>query len=496
MESQLLFINKTSSSTLSSKQDEKAKILSHVQSKRRKAEAKSKSAEPWTSFASIIPTTRTKPPKQQSNSKANTVTHHFRLPSSYPSFNASDPFHCTSVHTTPNTHILLQHTFSLASRSNFLAEAFAPSAICSKGRPIRHEAIFHARLRQCIHDQTHMYATLAYGSSLLGWMMGRFQTHPPEYFLSMALPSVRKSLSADCQVDNWLLLSMYALAVTEMWNGIPSMWIGNERYGTVMRMSQYGFAACRVHLRALLALVLDNGGWGAFDPYVLDSVLLADKYLAVSDMSLPVIPVTFDPGPLSALERQRLGSTEDVSEELGQGILEETASLVLKGAVADLVDYCQTAQQRWRLPGMDDSTEAWLFRRLQALLYRFLHMYHDAELGLGDKRVCVATLTFIFGSITGKGPQVSAQQVARTLYAHLLVGDWPNNGLHLWYLVLGAMALGESVERSWFMNRLRVLRVWDLSREEIAMKLKKFLFLEVKQGAQLTALVAELGPDR
>lgn len=327
--------------------------------------------------------------------------------------------------------------------------------------------------------------------------MGRFQTHPPEYFLSKALPSVRKRLTdQNCQVDNWLLLSMYALAVTEMWNGVPSMWKGNERYGVVMRMSQYGFAACRVHLRALLGLVMQNGGWERFDAYVLDSVLLADKYLAVSDMQLPVVPVTFDPGPLSKLRKRQLGVEDGVLGELGQGLLQQKMSRGLREAIVDLVDYCQTAQQLWCLPVMYCQTETWLFRGLQALTYRFLHIYHDMELDLGDRCVCVATLTFILGSMTGKGPQVGAARMAMNLYAHLMGEESTGDDLHIWFLVTGAMMSDESVEQAWFIERLNELGVGRMSQEDIVEKLEVFLFLVDKQGSQLRLLVRKLGPDR
>lgn len=327
-------------------------------------------------------------------------------------------------------------------------------------------------------------------------MTGRFQTHPPEYFLSKALPSVRKRLAeSNCQVDNWLLLSMYALAVTEMWNGVPSMWKGNERYGVVMRMSQYGFAACRVHLKALLELVMQNGGWERFDAYVLDSALLADKYLALSDMQRPVIPVTFDPGPLSKLHRQGLGVGGGVLSELGQGLLRRNMSSSLREAIVDLVDYCQTAQQLWCLPIVDCQSESWLFRRLQALTYRLLHVYHDMELGLEDNCVCVATLTFIFGSITGKGPQVSASRMAMNLYAHLLAEEAAGDDLHLWYLFTGAMMLDESVEQAWFIERLTAFGAGCLSEEDIIKKMRVFLFLEDKQGSLLRALMKKLRPN-
>ena len=441
---------------------ERAKILSYVQTKRRKAE---------------------KAASNPRNSRTTVVIS--RLPAVYPSNNGADPFHCTAVAHDAGMHQLLRAAFSVASRANFLAEAFATdtSGLCT-----RHNDMFDARLRRCVVDKTHMYATLAYGSSLLSWMVGRVDAAqpPPEYFLGKALAGVRSAL-ATSTVDNWLLLSVYALVSTELWNGLPAIWRGNKRYDTVMRTSQYALAASRTHLRALKAMTDERGGWAAFDPYVLDSVLLADKYLSVADAQRPVVPVEpWDPGDL------HVQGAEETLPELGTALLTCVDWPVLWTAVADVVSYCRAAQFLWATPTkVLPDMEMWLFRRLQALTHRLLNLYHDCET---DRRrcVCLAVLTFLFACIPGRGPQIGAEYAARSLYALLLTDADGNDDFVIWCIVVGAITADASVEKVWFMDRLRERA---LDEPKLRVTLRRFLFLP-RQEAQLAKVLSELRQHR
>jgi hypothetical protein len=57
---------------------------------------------------------------------------------------------------------------------------------------------------------------------------------------------------------------------------------------------------------ALVRLVEDSGGWDSVDSYVLESSILADKYLALYEMTIPVIPLTWDPGPMPKARQDEL----------------------------------------------------------------------------------------------------------------------------------------------------------------------------------------------
>ncbi|KAL9074427.1 MAG: hypothetical protein Q9157_004387 [Trypethelium eluteriae] len=109
-----------------------------------------------------------------------------------------------------------------------------------------------------------MYATLAYSSSCIQWTRGIITEdgRPPEYFIDKALQAVRARLSnPNRAVDTWLLISIYALAVTGMWHGIPQLWgKAPSKYRTVLKTAENYREASRIHLRALAVLVTEIGG--------------------------------------------------------------------------------------------------------------------------------------------------------------------------------------------------------------------------------------------
>ena len=99
------------------------------------------------------------------------------------------------------------------------------------------------------------------------------------------MQAVRKRLSekkADQAPDTWLLLSVYALTITEFWSAMPEIWTKcPSRYASVpISDKRRVLTTSGIHMRALVQLVEDAGGWGSVDSYVLESSILADKYMA------------------------------------------------------------------------------------------------------------------------------------------------------------------------------------------------------------------------
>lgn len=530
MDGSLLFVNKTQTSRLlsRSKAGERAAILSHVQNNRRKHEAQaSHKSKPWSKFITTLSTSDDSEGSQTDGVKPRFIDFVEEadvkrqmekkdkkrlsppVPSKplsttlRPSYNASDPFHCTVADIDAGTHAILQITFSHASRANFLAESFAPSSILLQQVPMRHDAMFQLRLRRCVEDEKLMYSTLAYGSSLLGWMMGRFDSaKQPEYFLDKALRAVRKYLSTPgYQVDDWLLLSVYALAVTEMWNGLPAMWKRSpQRHAMVSKLGSHGFAACRMHLRALLQMVNDAGGWEQFDPYVLDGVILADRYLAISQGRPLVIPITWDPGPLPASIRKELEITEQsVLPHLGTSLLLEPLLGELDCALRDLVAYCRIASEAWAWSSIGPDAECWLFRRLQAISCRLLLHTHDEHATHVQRCICFASLTFISSSIPAKGPQMSAQLAAEQLFLLLQEENMAkremkmSRGLYFWLLFMGSVVTEPSPPRLWFLQQLAEnCEEGEISESNLEARLEPYLYLPSRQGTRLPPIVEYL----
>ncbi|KAL7955594.1 hypothetical protein V8C34DRAFT_291064 [Trichoderma compactum] len=518
MDGSLLFVNKTQTSRVlsRSKAGERSAILSHVQNNRRKHEAEaSHRSKPWSKFITTLPTSddskgsevdvvklkfvafveESNPEKQREKKDSQNL---WSLSTTLkPSYNSSDPFHCTIANMDAGTHAILHITFSHASRANFLAESFAPSHMLLHQLPTRHDAMFQLRLKRCLEDETLMYSTLAYGSSLLGWMMGRFDSaKQPEYFLDKALRAVRNYLATPgYKVDDWLLLSMYALAVTEMWNGLPVMWERSpQRHAMVSMLGSHGFAACRMHLRALLQIVEDAGGWEKFDPYILDSVVMADRYMAISQGQPLVIPITWDPGPLPCSVCEELGITgESVLPLLGANLLLEPLSEELDCVVRDLVNYCRIASEAWAWPSIGPEAEGWLFRRLQAISCRLLRHIHDEHVSHVQLCICFATLTFITSSIAAKGPQMSAQYAVGQLFLllqekhHSAEEMEISKGLYFWLLFMGSVV---AEPQPWFLEQLAEnCEGGEISESSLEARLEPYLYLPSRQGAHMPLIV-------
>lgn len=521
MDGSLLFVNKTQTSRVlsRSKAGERSAILSHVQNNRRKHEAEvSHRTKPWSKFIRTLPTSddskgsevnavRVKfvafveepNPKKQREKKDSEKLQSLST-TLKPSYNSSDPFHCTIASMDAGTHAILHITFSQASRANFLAESFAPSYMLLHQLPTRHDAMFQLRLKRCVEDEKLMYSTLAYGSSLLGWMMGRFDSaKQPEYFLDKALRAVRKYLATPGYiVDDWLLLSMYALAVTEMWNGLPVMWERSpQRHAMVSMLGSHGFAACRMHLKALLQIVENASGWEQFDPYILDSVVMADRYMAISHGKPLVIPTTWDPGPLPFSIREELGITgESVLPLLGTSLLLEPLSEKLDSVVRDLVDYCRIASEAWAWSSIGPEAEGWLFRRLQAISCRLLNHIHDEQISHFHLCICFATLTFISSSIAAKGPQMSAQYAAGQLCLllqekhHSAEEMKMSKGLYFWLLFMGSVVADP---QPWFLEQLAEhCEEGEISESSLEARLEPYLYLPSRQGTHMPLIVDHL----
>ncbi|EWZ28456.1 uncharacterized protein FOBCDRAFT_321299 [Fusarium oxysporum Fo47] len=496
----LFFVHKTPSSQDLSKssRSESAVMMSHVQTNRRRAEGHDQH-KPWSAYVSVLTQPRTdneggesiEKKKKKKNIPVRGRSRALRLgaaaaatsgatdtpttmqrslsfpPSpvsrSFPSSNAYDPFHCTVIGTEAETHTLLRWAFFEVARTNFLAEAFAPNprriiqdnchSSSSSSAPPRHQAIITARLQRCVHDELLMYATLAYSSSMLGWITGRFRDgeEAPEVFIGKAIPHLRSRIyirpdaprgqlqqqqqqqhqhqhqQDQCPVDDWLILSLYSLAITELWNGLPEMWARHvkRRSSMVREMAADSLRACRMHLRALVFLVTEAGGWHLFNPYILDSTLLADKFLAIASSQPPILGLTWDPGPTPPLRELRVELNNAALRHplLGKRLLLEgpfssttVADTRLRATLRDLVEYCRVAQVIWaRSDYVAAEVETWLFRRLQAIQMRLLLHFHDqTPLRHDDRCTSLAALVFIAVVIPSPGTKISAQYLSHS----------------------------------------------------------------------------------
>jgi hypothetical protein len=522
MTPKFLFVNKTGSSdalTRSINSEERFTILSHVQSRRRQKGGGGEKAEPWTRHTSSMkPTSENdsiSPPKGESQARNQNKTRYqleakntsasTRLPLIYPANNGADPFNCTIAGSDACGHAMLRYAFSSVAKKIFLAEAFAFPAVHSTARAMRHAHIMDERLKRCVEDEMLMYATLAYGSSCLAWSTGKYEHNkPPEYLIGKALQAVRLRLAArDARQsqDVWLLLSIYSLTITEFWGTIPEIWTKcPARYISVLNSDRRdGLKSCRIHLGALLRIVSDAGGWKMLDPYILESSILADKYMAIHEMSTPVIPLTWDPGPMSKARQDELQiHPESTLPHLGKKLLEATIGQQLATVIEAVVDFARIAHCAWscanKLISLDEN---WLFLRHQALVYRLLSL-PDSLQGL-ENCVRITTLIFLLNAAEYHGAYVSARTTLKYLTSALIRARLWEEGLRdgvlFWILCTGAMTTEQSRERDWFQEmlvRFYIPPSFVWSKQTLAEDLGSYLFLVEKQESQLLRLVDRL----
>ena len=477
---EVIFINKTGSSGSLSKSShaEAATVLSHVQRNRRKAEGRNHN-KPWLNMSSVLHPMDTSRSEKRSEHTATVslvivdphepLSSPSHMPKTYPSANGYDPFHCTIIGSDAETHALLLRTFFNVARGNFIAEAFAPNPDKQSKRmqeaTSRHATIITKRIQRCVDDKLLMYATLAYSSSMLGWTTGRFRhKKPPEFFIAKALPDLRFRLGQKIGLaDDWLLMSLYSLAITEFWNGLPVIWSRHPgRNDMILRTAAESLEASRTHLKALIYLVTNVGGWHLVDPYILDSTILADKYLAIATMEPPMLSAMWDPGPLKDDIRAELNITELAYPFLGKQLLEEPLSTRLIEILKDLVAHCRVAHDIWSLSdAVTAELESWLFRRFQAIQYRLIFQYHDGASTYLDRCISLAALVFACGSTPSHGPQLGARYLAKALRGVLEEDTtaWKylsSENLRLWCIYVGSVAPGPPEDKSWFQGQLKL----------------------------------------
>ncbi|EEU41125.1 uncharacterized protein NECHADRAFT_76923 [Fusarium vanettenii 77-13-4] len=484
----LVFVNKDSSSTFLTRSQggERAFILSHVQRRRRQGAA---SKQPWSQRTSQF----------AFDQETNTTSSDDKGPqllTSSPSNNGFDPFHCTIAAMDAGNHAMLHFTFDQGAKLTFLAEAFAPSALVGRDTRMRHERAINERLKHCVEDEALMYSTLAYGSCCQGWMAGILdRKRPPEYFIDKALQAVRERLqdTQQLKIDNQLALSIYSLAITEFWSGSPNLWTRcPERHKAMMSAPSTDTSAARTHLGALSRVVGSAGGWSKFDPYVLESTILADKFLALAEFKPPVVPLTWDPISLfpGYVEGTRLTL-------LRHNLLSKVVSLDLYLVLQDVTNYFHYAASYWSGGERHANVETNLFLKLQALTYRLLHLQ---DLEQSDNCIRTTTLTILLSATQYHGSQASARTLISRLRQALVearfCSDGLDEGIRFWCLYTAAMTTEASPDKDWFLCMIHRFYLPSALDYQVEERLRGYLFLPDRQGAQLSALMDELASLR
>lgn len=393
-----------------------------------------------------------------------------------PTDNGIDPFHCTPVAIDACTHRLLQYPFSGFVEMTFTAESLSPPIQASSSpSKFRHAEAVAKRLRLCIHDEIMMYATLAYCSSSIRFAKGNTgEDHPPEFYILKTIQVLRSRLQRPDPVDSWLIMSIYALSISEMWAN--------------------NHEASATHLTIIRHFIAYIGGMSHLEPYVMESLILGDKYLTLGYLAQgklvrPILPLDWDPSikPPAYAEKLQYKTCPKLSQ-LASTLVQldqEIVSQELQAVVVDLVAVIQIAHSFWGLPKKTSSDERWLFLRHQALIYRLLSIQSPSVI---QECVRIAILIFILKATHYFGAQRCSGYLLPQLKNTLLLLPFQvvylNSELLFWITCVGATVVTETAERDWFVQQTARFATYlqlETDAEQYEMILNKYLILDSEQ---------------
>lgn len=399
---------------------------------------------------------------------------HFQLSSTTPNnildVVAIDPFCYTSTALDAKDQRLLHYPFTGFIETTFNAESLSGMT----PRPMfRHREAIIERLRRCVFDRLTMYSTLAYCASCMRWAIGeKERERPPEFYVLKAIEALKVRLEKEDMVDTWLILSIYALAVSEMW--------------------AQNYEAATTHLHMIRHFVAQFGGLTKLDPYLMESIILCDKYVAIGKFEAPIFPLDWEPGPLPAQKMLNIqNEVEPLLSELAQGFFGLDKHLLgpeLLQIIGDIRVCAQVSQQMESQEITDPSDQHWIFLRHQAITCRLLALSTSSE----TQECCrVALIVWLLKITVYFGAQRWSKNLLPRLKAAILrlenLGEGYSLLLMFWMVSLGAMTAEYTDERDWFLRQTtkaaRSLGI-KFDKEPFRRVLKRFLFLRREDGLQ------------
>ena len=388
---------------------------------------------------------------------------------------AIDPFYCTSSALDAKDQRLLYYPFTSFVELTFNAESLSWA---NASTIFRHREAVVERLQRCVVDKLTMYSTLAYCASCIRWAIGgEERERPPEFYVLQAIAELKIRLENANIVDRWLILSIYALAVCEMW--------------------AQNYQAATAHLSMIRHLVTHMGGLSKLDPYSMESILLCDKYVAVGKFETPIFPLDWEPGVLPAQKMLKIQlEVEPMLSELAQGFFDLDKHLLgseMLQIIDDIRVCAQVSEQMRTQEITEPSKQQWLFLRHQAIFCRLLSTTFSNEI----QECCRVALIVWLLKITGYfGAQRWSKRLLPGFKAAILrldnSGKWCPSMLMFWMNSLGAMTAETTDESDWFLKRtMDAARSLGIKpdNESFRFILRNFMFLEREEGLQLFRMV-------
>ena len=388
---------------------------------------------------------------------------------------AIDPFYCTNLALDAKDQRLLYYPFTNFIETTFNAESLS---WMTSSATFRHRGAIIERLRRCVDDKLTMYSTLAYCASCMRWAIGeKERERPPEFYILKAIELLKIRLEKADVVDRWLILSIYSLAVSEMW--------------------AQDYDAATAHLKMTRHFVTQFGGLTKLDPYLMESILLCDKYVAIGRFEAPVFSLDWEAGSLPALDMVKIHVGIDPSlSELAQGFFDIDRHILgpnMLQIIDDIRVCAQVSEHRGVEKTIDASDQHWLFLRHQAIFCRLLSLETSSE----TQECCrVALIVWLLKITVYFGAQRWSKRLLPDLKVAILRLENAGEGcplvLMFWMTSLGAMTAEYTDVRDWFVKRtMKAARLLGIriDKEPFRCVLKKFLFLKCEDGLQFFRMI-------
>lgn len=313
----------------------------------------------------------------------------------------------------------------------------------------------------CLANRMHMFSLLAASTGLLKYVLGiqLDRRDSPEFCMGKALRYLRHHLASEPLANESLIFDLMALSTF-------------ERYVE-------NFEGARTHFRMVQHLVQSLGGPEILEPPMRLICRLWDLLVAGGSGETPLLPLTWDPGPLTREQMQQ----EVFPDLASSGVIPSGTALLqcvaivrseFSPIVVDTVQWFQVQQQNHVHNFSPSPIELWSTVRSHALVHRMLSFFANPDNIQGMLTECIKQVFLLVisdlenarrsrtDSASTRDPtsfswsNVSRlRHVLRVLVQNGEVWEDSHQEVVMWMACLGAQAAKSDDEKDWFMGLAR-----------------------------------------
>ena len=384
-----------------------------------------------------------------------------------------DPFDSAPIAIDEQTYQLLQYPLSSFVVTTFAAEALGSLLEPARRTPFRHKDAIIRKLQRCIEDGLVMYAALANSASCIRWAVGhQDRDRAPEFYMLRTIERLKQRLTWAPAADLWSITCMHDMSLSDLWS--------KDAEAATAHMEMIRYSLERV------------GGFAVLDAYMVESLVLTDKYLALTRLRPPILPSSWDPGPMSSAQTAAIDQLMGLElQGIGRAFLRAPLSDVLEPRLGSILrDLIICIKAVYCLDAVA-ITEHELFLRHQALMYRLLCLETTDAVSESSRIGLIIWLLKITSAL-------EAERAAKNLLPHLrqclacIAGDEYILCLALWLATVGARVAEFMEERVWFVEKAASLgEAIGLAPDKDAYRLflRQYFYLTCEEGLQFKRMV-------